>query len=190
MLVCIVSGLLVPGTAAQLDSVAVDRPVQALRRAWIPGLGQVYNRQYVKMSFVYAGLGAFAGSALLVNKRYLLYRHAYLYTARTHDDGTPVFPSYASDYAALLRHLDLAPEEDLGPQEIAARRARLEPQIRSQRDNLRRNRDLLYVGFVLWYGLSILDAFVSAHLIDFDVSDALALSLRATPGSWSLRWSF
>jgi len=153
-------------------------------------MGQLYNRQYFKVPIVYVGLGAFAGGAILVNRRYLLYRHAYLYTARKNDDGTPVFPEYADDYAELLSDLALPPETALTPTEISDRRARLEPQIRKNRDNLRRNRDLLYFGTVLWYGLSILDAFVSAHLLDFDVGDELALSLRAIPGALFLHWTF
>ena len=153
-------------------------------------MGQLYNRHYLKLPLVYAGLGAFAGGAILVNRRYLLYRHAYLYTARKNGDGTHVFPEYAAEYSKLLGRLGLAPEENLSSQEVASRRARLEPQIRAQRDNLRRNRDLLYFGVVFWYGLSILDAFVSAHLLDFDVSDDLALSLLGPPGTMTMRWTF
>ena len=129
------------------------------------------------------------GGALLVNQRYLLYRRSYLFTARINDDGTMVFPEYAGDYAKLLRHLDLSPESSLSEQEIADRRDRLEPQFRRQRDNLRRNRDLLYLGTFLWYGLSILDAFVSAHLLDFDVEATLAVSLDIVPGGFLLRWT-
>ena len=175
---------------AQVDSTKANRPAQSLRRAIVPGMGQIHNGHYLKLPLVYAGLGAFTGGALLVNQRYLLYRHAYLYTARTHDDGSPVFPDYAADYAKLLRRLGLPPESGLSDQEIAARRARLEPQLRKQRDNLRRNRDLLYFGIGLWYGLSLLDAYVSAHLLDFDVSEDLALSLHGLPGTVAMRWTF
>ncbi len=183
-------GLIAPCSPAQVDSTAAHHPAASLRRALVPGMGQLYNGQYLKVPLVYAGLGAFAGGALLVNQRYLLYRHAYLYTARMNDDGAPAFPEYAGDYARLLSDLNLEPESNLTEQEIVSRRARLEPQIRNQRDNLRRNRDLLYFGVALWYGLSILDAFVSAHLLDFDVGEDLALSLQSVPGSFGVRWTF
>ena len=173
------------------DSVATVRlPRTALRRAIVPGLGQLYNRQHLKIPVVYAGLAGFAGSALLVNQRYLRYRHAYLYTARQNEDGSPVFPDYARDYAALIRDLNLEPEANLTADEVALRRQRLEPQFRAQRDQLRRNRDLLYFGTVIWYGLTILDAYVSAHLFDFDVSESLAVRAHGGPGHivLSLRW--
>ena len=152
-------------------------PRVALKRGFIPGWGQLYNREYYKVPIVYVGLAAFAGSAFLVNRRYQLYRHAYLFTARVHEDGTPVFPEYESDYFRLLGDIDLMPESDLMPEEIKARRIRLEPQIRSQRDALRRNRDLLYLGTIAWYAFTIIDAYVSAHLSEFDVNESLAIQI-------------
>lgn len=171
----------------QSDSTSTDidfqkrDPHAALRRGFIPGWGQLYNREYYKVPLVYAGLAAFAGSALLVNRRYLLYRHAYLFTARVHQDGSPIFPEYESDYSRLLRVIDLIPESNLMSEEIKARRIRLEPQIRSQRDALRRNRDLLYLGIIAWYSFTILDAYVSAHLSEFDVNESLAVRITGGP---------
>ncbi|MEX1055143.1 MAG: DUF5683 domain-containing protein, partial [Rhodothermales bacterium] len=63
------------------------------RAAAIPGWGQLYNRQVYKVPIVYAGLGGLAASAIVVNRRYLLYRHSYLFLARQED-----FPHYESDY--------------------------------------------------------------------------------------------
>ena len=179
---------------AQIDTTETRRPSRALRRALAPGWGQLYNRQYAKIPFVYAGFGAFGGAAVLVNSKYLRYRHAYLYTAREDPDGAPVFPEYADEYALLLSDLKLAPESSLSNAEVKSRRARLEPQIRAQRDNFRRNRDLLYFGIVIWYGLTILDAFVSAHLFDFDVGEDLTLRMLGSPAAAgvtaTMRWDF
>lgn len=179
----LVAAALVAGDArGQADSTSVNlRPQRAVRRALVPGWGQFYNRQYVKIPVVYIGLAGLAATALHTNGRYLRYRHAYLYTARQGVGGEPVFPEYATDYAALLRDLGLRPESELSAEEIAARRARLEPQFRAQRDNMRRNRDLLYFGIIGWYGLSILDAFVSAHLSDFDVGEDLTVRFGVHP---------
>ena len=172
------------------DTLSVRLPRTALKRALAPGWGQMYNRQYVKMTAAYVGFIGTVGGALLVNRRYLRYRHAYLFTARLKDDGSPVFPEYAHAYALLLDDLELAPESTLTDAEIKARRARLQPQFRAQRDQLRRNRDLLYFSTVAWYALTILDAYVSAHLFDFDVDESLAVRARVTPGRFSvqLRW--
>ncbi len=190
LLLCALVVVMARPTDAQVDSTRINHPTRALKRAIVPGMGQLYNRQYLKIPIVYGGLAAFAGGAILVNQRYLLYRHAYLYTARTGNNGTPVFPQYETDYVRLLRHLGLRSEESLSEQEVAARRSRLEPQIRRQRDSLRRNRDLLYFGIVAWYGLSILDAYVTAHLLDFDVSGDLALSFGSRAGAITLRWVY
>ena len=191
--------------AAQADPLTTDTtathsltephsPKKALRRAIIvPGWGQYYNRHYLKIPLVYAGLGGFTAAALYVNSRYLLYRHAYLFTARE-EDGEPVFPEYADDYARLIEDLGLPPESELSDEEIESRRARLEPQFRANRDNFRRNRDLLYFGIVFWYGLSLLDAYVSAHLLDFDIGEDLTVSLYPHPSASGLtatmRWGF
>ena len=172
------------------DTLSPRLPHTALKRALVPGWGQLYNRQYVKMTASYVGFIGTIGGALLVNRRYLRYRHAYLFTARLHDDGSPVFPEYGHDYGLLLDDLKLAPESTLTEAEIKARRVRLQPQFRAQRDQLRRNRDLLYFSTVAWYALTILDAYVSAHLFDFDVDESLAVRARVTPGRFSvqLRW--
>ncbi len=189
--------------AAQADTTATAQtrllenhsPNSALWRAAVfPGWGQSYNRHYLKIPLVYLGLAGFSAAALYTNNRYLLYRHAYLFTARENTDGSPVFPEYEVDYARLINDLGLPPESDLSEEEIESRRARLEPQFRAQRDNLRRNRDLYYFGFAFWYGLSVLDAFVSAQLMDFDVGEDLTVSVYPEPAASGLtatvRWGF
>ena len=92
------------------------------------------------------------------------------------------------------RTVTVSPESEPLTEEDLSRRARLEPQFRAQRDNLRRNRDLLYFGFVFWYGLSVLDAFVSAHLMDFDIGVDLTVALYPVPAASGLtatvRWGF
>ena len=191
-----------PSASAQADTTTAQTrlakdhsPNSALwRAAVVPGWGQLYNRQYLKIPLVYGGLAGFTAAALYTNDRYLLYRHAYLFTARENADGSSVFPEYANDYARLLDDLGLSPESEPLTEEDISRRARLEPQFRAQRDNLRRNRDLLYFGFVFWYGLSVLDAFVSAHLMDFDVGEDLTVALYPVPAASGLtvtvRWGF
>lgn len=136
------------------------------RAAAFPGWGQLYNRQYYKIPVVWAGLGGLTATALYVNHRYLLYRHAYHYVS-----GANTSPEYQADYLRLLNDLNIS--EERGEQ--------LEGAFRETRDNLRRNRDLLYIGVGLFYGLSILDAYVNAHLLDFDVGEDLSLSIRAVP---------
>lgn len=178
--VLVVVFLAVPSSAAaQPDtSTTAPSPVAAsdhspqgalLRAAVLPGWGQLYNRQYLKIPLVYLGLGGLTAAALYVNDRYLLYRHAFLYKAYQEriDQGLieeHPFPYYEGDYRTL--------EARFGP--VSSR------PLRDQRDKLRRNRDLLYFGIGLWYGLTVLDAYVSAHLLDFDVSEDLTVSVTPT----------
>ena len=53
--------------------------------------------------------------------------------------------------------------------------------LRNQREAFRDNRDLAGFVFVTAYLLAAVDAYVGAHLYDFDVSDDLSLGLGPTP---------
>lgn len=128
------------------------------RAAAIPGWGQLYNRQYVKMPFVYAGLGLLITSVIYNNDRYLLYRHAWLYATQPE-----LYPQYEDEARPFSRLIEAG-------QSVL---------LRQQRDVFRRNRDLSYIGIGLFHGLTILDAYVSAHLRDFDIDEDL--SVRVGP---------
>jgi hypothetical protein len=150
-------------------------PTGALWRALaVPGWGQVYNRQYIKLPFLYGAIGGLAFLAGNINSDYLLYRRAFLYKSYQEfvDSG----------------RLDENPNESLKPyyDDLVSRFGSISSEpIRSQRDKLRRNRDLSFVGIGLVYGLSVLDAFISAHLLDFDVDEDLTVYLRPAPGGLS-----
>lgn len=176
--------------SAQTDTLSIDErppenhsPGGALwRAAAVPGWGQIYNGQYYKAPIVWAGIAGIAGSALYINQRYRLYRHAYFWTVRDNPNvGIGVPAGWENDY------LDLIAEFGLSRDEAEARRAQLVGLFKQNRDNLRRNRDLFYIGIGLFYGLTILDAYVSAHLLDFDVSEDLALEVSPTRGGFAVR---
>ena len=146
------------------DSAPHDPRGALWRAAVLPGWGQVYNRQYYKLPFVLGGLGGLVASALYNNDRYLTYRRAYLYALFPDQ-----YPQYADEAAPFAPWID-ANQEDL---------------LRQQRNAFRRNRDLSYIGIGLFYGLTILDAYVNAHLLDFDVDEEL--SVRLLPGPHGVR---
>jgi hypothetical protein len=145
----------------------VRSPKAALLRASVfPGWGQVYNRHYLKVPILYAGIGALAVSAIQANKDYVLYRNAFQYKAfQAITDEGEVNPAaqFQADYDELAAAL--------GP--IAS------PSLERHRDKLRRNRDLSILGIGVIWGLGVLDAYVSAHLSSFDVGEDL--TLRVTP---------
>ena len=137
------------------------------RAAVLPGWGQAYNRQYVKLPFVYAALGGLTATIIVLNDRYLLYRHAYQYKAYeeiTEDGEINPRAAFESDYEKLLERRGVSDLSSLS--------------IRPTRDALRRNRDLAIIGTGLVFGLTVLDAYVSAHLMDFDISDDLTVSVH------------
>lgn len=181
-------GLLVwvanPASAQQLlaDSVFVPStsthsPRGALwRSAAVPGWGQLYNGQRIKLPFIYAALGVLGYQAWSANSDYVLYREAYQYKAWQElvDAGqqeTNPKAGFQSSYDQLAAEFGA----------ISSR------PLRTQRNNFRRSRDLSFIGVGLVYGLAMLDAYVSAHLLDFDVGENL--HFQVAPGPEGLGFS-
>ena len=161
-------------------------PGKTLTRALlVPGWGQIYNRQFFKASIYYAGL---AGGAYLVanaNQNYLLYRHAALYAEYKDVPATERPDAYrdrfVDDYNEVLISRGSVPEGDLTEDEQISQRAALAPVLRSDRDRLRRNRDLnILLTFAIW-SLGVIESFVSAHLLHFDVDEDLTLQVFPHP---------
>lgn len=150
-----------------------------LRGALAPGWGQIYNRQYIKLPFVYGAIGVLAYSAVTAHSDYVLYREAFQYKAwqelvEAGQETTNPKAGFQSSY-----------------DEIAAEFGAISSRpLQSQRNNFRRSRDLSFVGIGLVYGLAMLDAFVSAHLLDFDVGEDLSFQATPTMGGFRLSARF
>lgn len=146
-------------------------PRGALWRAAVaPGWGQIYNRDYIKAPFVWAGLAGMGALVYWTNDQYLLYRRAALFRLgqeRVQGSDTVTENEWAQ-YADEFNEVAAIFGEN-----VASRR------LRDRRDSFRSRRDLSIVGTGLFYALTLLDAYVSAHLLTFDVSDDLAI--RALP---------
>lgn len=156
-------------------------PRGALWRALaVPGWGQYYNRQYLKIPFVYGGLAGGGFAFYEMRRRYNLYRHAHLFEIgrrRAQDTGEENPYQQYEDASSEVRN----------------RLGELRPkQLRELRDKYRRWRDLSIVGTGLFYALTILDAYVSAHLLTFNVGEELDLAIRPVgfkPASHSTSFS-
>ena len=168
-----------PGCRAQPDSVKAQiltekgfspdhSPRGALWRSLaVPGWGQLYNRQYLKLPFVYAGFAALGARSYLSHQEYLLYKRAHLFGrgGELADEGEPnPFAQYESQFNEAV--------DRLGGERLQA--------MRNQRDQYRRQRDLSILGVGLFYVLTVMDAYVSAHLLTFDVGEELTLRVRPT----------
>lgn len=154
-------------------------PGAALRRSLlVPGWGQVYNGDYAKAGIAVAGVGALVALAVTYGLRTTRYRRAAIFDDCSNNPES-VPPGTCGDFE------DFRDEwVEAGSLPASANRA--------LRDNSRRNRDFLILMSGLAYALQALDAYVSAHLASFDVSEDLSLHLAPTPSgpAAALRWSF
>ena len=123
------------------------------------------------MGVVILAIGGLTANVVYLSDRHKLYTRAFQFKAFEEllEEGE-VNPraDFQDEYAQLLAEKGLS--------EISS------SAIKPVRDKLRRNRDLSVLGTGLVYALSILDAYVSAHLAEFDVSDDLTLSVNPEIG--------
>ncbi len=195
LVVVAAAGLLAAPTTvqAQPDSVRTEileergfspehSPRRALwRAAAVPGWGQVYNRQYYKLPFVYGGLAALGYAIYRMNRSYGLHRRGAIFAQgqRLTNQGQDI-PSVISDWASYEGDYAEAVRRAGGSTDNLADLPLSPSQLRQQRDKFRRWRDLSIVGTGLFYALTLVDAYVSAHLLTFDVGGDLALDVRPT----------
>lgn len=132
-----------------------------MRSLMLPGLGQVYNRKWWKVPIIYGGLGLIAW-AYLFNQKYYTENLA---IARYRHDGTAPVPG--DKYYDLYQQYALYkyPDESVYNAVIA----------------YRRNRDLSVLGFVGFWGINVIDAYVDAKFIHSYTMDT-NLSMRVRPG--------
>jgi hypothetical protein len=137
----------------------------AMYSAIIPGWGQAYNKKYWKIPIVYVGFGTIGYFIGWNNRYYNTYKTAY--SDLTDDD--PNTDSYndidASQYYDLTNPTDYE---------------NFRSGLNKQQEYYRRNRDLLIISIIGFYGLNIIDASVDAHFFDFDISEDLTMNWQPT----------
>jgi hypothetical protein len=145
---------------------ANDEEVHSPRKATIysailPGLGQAYNKKYWKIPIIYVGFGTIGYFIRWNNNYYQTYKQAY----SDFTDGNPDTDSYLD--------LDATKYYDL---ENPTDSVNFRTGLSKQQAYYRRNRDLLIISMVGFYGLNIIDASVDAHLFNFDISEDLTMN--------------
>ena len=147
------------------DATKVHSPKKAtILSAVVPGAGQAYNKKYWKIPLIYAGFATIGYFIHWNNDNYGVMKLAYSDLT----DGDPTTGS----------HVDLYPEGWDFTDETNYNNAKTS--ITKQQDYYRRNRDLLIISIVGFYGLNIIDASVDAHLFDFDISEDLTFNWQPT----------
>lgn len=123
--------------------------------ALFPGLGQIYNKQYWKLPIVYGALSIPVATYIYNDDLYNKTKFAY--TARfkeANGDNSDV-----AKIDPVLKNLSLG-------------------SLQSYRNGFRKDRDYSILWFILGWGLNVVDATVSGHLKEFDVSSNLAISIK------------
>lgn len=130
--------------------------------AIVPGYGQIANRKYWKLPIVYAGYLGFAYAISWNNSRYNSYRNAY----RDIIDTDPSTNSF-------LKILPKGYTIETYPGGISSYR----DDLNSAQEAFHRYRDMSILLSVGYYALVLLEAYVDAHLYDFDISPDLVLNV-------------
>lgn len=117
----------------------------AMLSSVFPGLGQVYNKKYWKLPIVYGAIGAAVYAITFNQDQFKIYEGAFY--SQTDDDPTNDQFDGTYDQRQLIELMNY----------------------------YRQQRDLSIILGALAYGLNILDAYVDAHLMYYDVSDDLSL---------------
>lgn len=143
-----------------------DEVIHSPKRATIysavlPGLGQAYNKKYWKIPVIYAGFGTIGYFIGWNNGFYKTYKLAYNDLTDTNPDTNSHLDLDATQYYDLDNPTDYN---------------NFKSGLSKQSEYYRRNRDLLIISMIGFYGLNIIDASVDAHLFDFDISEDLTMN--------------
>lgn len=126
----------------------------ALYGLLIPGGGQIYNRRWWKLPFVYAVEGGLIWWIYTSDKNYRGFQKAYLNNLNNVNE-----PDYME-------------EDFLGVTQV--------PLLLSNRNKFRKQREYSYIFFIGGHLITIFEAFIDRHLMDFDTSDDLTIGPVST----------
>jgi hypothetical protein len=120
-----------------------------------PGLGQVYNKKYWKLPFIYGAGGTLVYFISFNQLKYVKFRDAYI---DYKSDPKASASGYTKIDGAYYHNSILA----------------------TGRDYYRRYRDLSVFGLGALYLLNVVDAMVDAHFFNYDISDDLSMHIGPT----------
>ena len=134
---------------SQEKSLKYYNPKKATKlSAVLPGLGQVYNKQYWKLPVIYGGYAVIGHYIKFNNDMYHEFKNALTYEIDDNVSTINPFPNFSRN--SLERNMDF----------------------------WRRNRDMLIIFTGVYYLLNIIDAHVFAHLNEFDTNSDLSIKIE------------
>jgi hypothetical protein len=134
----------------------------------LPGFGQIYNRKYWKVPFVYAGFGGVLYAIRFNSREYNTWMKGY-------QDFTDNIPATNSFLKLFRSNVDPATYD---PVKEPSNYAWYKENMLREVDYYKKYRDLSYIGIAAWYLYTILDANVDASLYNFDISKDLNMTLE------------
>ncbi len=143
------------------DEIVHSPKKASIYSALLPGLGQAYNKKYWKIPIIYAGFGTIGYFIGWNNNFYKTYKLAYNDLTDKNPDTNSHLNLDASQYYDLENPTDYN---------------NFKSGLSKQSEYYRRNRDLLIISMIGFYGLNIIDASVDAHFFDFDISEDLTMN--------------
>jgi len=167
-----------PKDKKEKDTSLVHFPNKAALWSLFPAAGQVYNeigyrqhankknRAWWKVPIIYGGLGACSYFWYKNMKMTQLLKKEILWRR---DNGDSLFyhydfQSYSSESDLINGYTDFDPITG-------------QPTTKLGFDEYARRRDLLLFGTIGVYGIQILEAYIDAHFVTFDVSQDLSMSI-------------
>lgn len=148
-----------PGTPVKSNYKA-DPDMAVWLAAVVPGLGQIYNRQYWKLPIVYGGAMGLGYAISWNNQMYIDYRKAYV-------DLIDADPN-STFYTKVLPN---------GVVIDASNKDYYTRTLKNKQDAYQRNRDLCIICTGVLYLLTLIDAYVDAQMADYDISPDLSLQV-------------
>lgn len=127
-----------------------------LMSAFVPGLGQIYNKKYWKVPIIYVGFGVLTYFIVFNTDLYIDFKCAYIESSYGNMNGS---------YSDLVNRYT-------------------KDELFSGREYYRRNLEISCLITALWYALNIVDAAVDAHLYTYNITNKL--SLKVEPAFQSL----
>ena len=135
----------------------------SLYSAILPGLGQIYNKKYWKIPIVYGGFATIGYFVGWNNSQFQFYKQSYF--------------DFSNDLPGENSFEQIPAYKWIDPNNSTHRES-FRNGLTRQQNYFRRNRDLLVIVFVGYYGLQIIDASVDAHLFAFDMSEDLTFNIH------------
>jgi hypothetical protein len=132
--------------------------------AILPGAGQVYNKKYWKLPFVYGGIIGFAAVVNFYNNNYSIYKNQLFAVVN--------YPDQKLGQVVTLDNLLAGSPKQLATSNFTKQ------QLEDLANSNRRNRDyfVIITGFI--YILQMVDAHVDAHLKEFKINPTLQVKLE------------